>query len=130
MSAHLQFIRPGGTLYVLDGHPLIHLIDDSGEGLHPNASYFDRQPERVEQHGSYVGEPTTFQHPVTYQWQHTLGDIASAAAGSGLQIEYVHEWPMAAYRAFESMQPDGDGYWRLPGDPWPLLFSLRAIQPE
>lgn len=112
-----QFVRPGGFLYVIDGHPLMHLIDDSGEQLRPNAGYFDREPERVEQHGSYVGE-------------HTLGDIVSAVIDAGLQPEFLHEWPVSEYRAFDSMERGDDGYWRLPGDRWPLLFSLRARRSE
>jgi SAM-dependent methyltransferase len=125
-----QFVRPGGFLYVIDGHPLMHLIDDSGERLRPNAAYFDRAPERVEQHGSYVGEPTAFEHPVNYQWQHTLGDITSAVIDAGLHLEFLHEWPVAEYQAFESMERGEDGYWRQPGNRWPLLFSLWARRPE
>lgn len=121
-----RFVRPGGFLYVIDGHPLMHLIDDSGEHLRPNVSYFDRDPERVEEHGSYVGEPTRFEHPVNYQWQHTLGDITSAVIDAGLHLEFLHEWPVAEYRAFPSMMRGDDGYWHLPGERRPLLFSLRA----
>lgn len=128
VAAH--FVRPGGFLYVIDGHPLTHLIEDSGEWLQPDAGYFEREPERVERHGSYVGEPSTFEHPVTYQWQHTFGDITSAVIDAGLQLEFLHEWPVAAYQAFEPMKRGDDGYWHLPDDRWSLLFSLRAWRPE
>lgn len=124
-----QFVRPSGFLYVIDGHPLMHLIDDRGERLRPNAGYFDREAERVEQHGSYVGEPTHFEHPVNYQWQHTLADITSAVIDSSLRLEFLHEWPVAEYQAFEPMELGNDGYWRMPGNRWPLLFSLRARRP-
>ena len=74
----------------------------------------------------YVGPPTPFEHPDTYQWQHSLGDVVSALIDAGIEIEFLHEWPFAAYCAFTTMTLSDDGYWRMPGDPWPLLFSIRG----
>jgi SAM-dependent methyltransferase len=126
MQVAAGFLRPGGLLYVADGHPLGHLLDQNGTALRKGARYFDAAPERDEQHGSYVGEPRLFQNPVTFQWQHTLGEIVTAALAAGLQIEFLHEWPVTDYRAVEGMEQGEDGYWRLPDDRWPFLFSLRA----
>lgn len=129
VAAH--FLNPGGVFYLIDGHPLAHLLDDTGERPEPGARYFhDSTPFRVEKHGSYVGPPTPFAQPVTYQWQHSLGDIVSAIVDAGLQVEFLHEWPAAAYQAFEPMTRGDDGWWRLPGDAWPLLFSLKATLPS
>jgi SAM-dependent methyltransferase len=124
VAAH--FVRPGGFLYLLDGHPINHLLDDDGRCRREGAAYFDPSPERDEHHGSYVGPPTPFAHPVTYQWQHTVGEIVSAIASAGLRIEFVHEWPLSGYAYIEGMVEAEDGYWRLPGDPWPFLLSVKA----
>lgn len=126
-SVAAQFVRPGGFLYLLDGHPLPWLLDDDGERPLPDARYFhDATPAYGEQHGSYVGPPRQFAHPGTYQWQHSLGEIVSAVTATGLHLEFLHEWPCAAYEAFPGMRQEADGYWHLPGDRWPLQFSLKA----
>lgn len=122
-----HFLRPGGTFYIVDGHPLSHLLDDEGQRPEPGVRYFhDAEPYRAEKHGSYVGETTPFEHPVTYQWQHSLGDIISALAAAGLTIEFLHEWPCAGYQAFPGMSQGEDGFWHAPGDVWPMLYSLKA----
>lgn len=72
------------------------------------------------------GEPAQLAHPITYQWQHTLGDVVSAIVGSGLHLEYLHEWPVAEFRAVKTMQRGEDGYWHLADDRWPFLFSVKA----
>lgn len=127
MAVAAQFVRPGGVFYLLDGHPLVWMLDDTGERPEPGARYFhDATPAHGEQHGSYVGPPTHFDHPATYQWQHPLGEIVSAVTATGLRLDVLHEWPFAAYQPFLGMQQDEQGYWHLPGDPWPLQYSLRA----
>ncbi len=122
-----HFLRDGGLFYIAEGHPLVWVMDDEGKQPEPGARYFHDHAAFVSvRHGSYVGPETPFEHPDSYQWQHSLGDIVSSLVDAGVAIEFLHEWPFAAYRAFRSMQLGLDGYWRIPGDPWPLLFSIRG----
>ncbi|MGH2449207.1 MAG: class I SAM-dependent methyltransferase, partial [Chloroflexota bacterium] len=125
--AAARHVKPGGIFYLADVHPLAHLLDDEGKKPEPGVRYFhDRVPFRSERHGSYVGGTVPFEQPLTYQWQHSLGEIVSAVSDAGLQVEYLHEFPMVPYEAFPGMiQEEGD-WFHLPGDTWPLLFSLRA----
>ena len=122
-----HFVRDGGTFYIAEGHPFVWVMDRTGALPEPGARYFhDDEPFVSSEHGSYVGEPRHFDQPTTYEWQHSLGDVVSALVEAGIEIEFLHEWPFAAYRAFEPMQRGADGYWHLEGDRWPLLFSLRG----
>jgi SAM-dependent methyltransferase len=125
-----SFVRPGGFLYLVDGHPIGHILSEAGITIRPGASYFDTAPRRFEGHGSYVGEPRHFDNPVSYEWQHTLGEIVSAIIDAGLVLEFLHEWPMSGYQAVEGMRLGEDGYWHLEGDPRPFLFSLKAHRPK
>jgi SAM-dependent methyltransferase len=121
------FVRDGGLLYVADGHPFVYCMNDEGTAPEPGTRYFhDTEPFSWTEHGSYVGEPRHFDNPTSYEWQHSLGDIVSALIDAGIEIEFLHEWPFTVYRAFMSMERGEDGYWRLPGNGWPLLYSLRG----
>jgi SAM-dependent methyltransferase len=122
-----HFLRDGGTFYIAELHPWAWVMDDTGLSPEPGARYFhDEEPLKWEQHGSYVGEPRHFDNPTTYEWNHSLGDITSALIDAGIEIEFLHEWPFSVYRAFTTMEQHDDGTWHLPGDRWPLLFSIRG----
>lgn len=128
VAAH--FLAPGGVFYLAEGHPLLWAFDDDKPDIDPGESYFgNSEPTRFEQHGSYTGEQVKFSHPVTYQWQHTMGEIVTAVARAGLRIEFLHERPWAAYQRFQGMTRREDGRWHLPHDRLPLNFSLRATKP-
>jgi SAM-dependent methyltransferase len=125
-----RFVTPGGFLYLVDGHPLSHMLTDHGPVLDETACYFYRSaPARCEGHGSYVAETAVFKHPVCYEWQHHLGEIVSSFIDAGLVIDYLHEHPFSTYQRLPQMTQGNDHRWHLPGDPLPMLFSLRATQP-
>jgi hypothetical protein len=45
------------------------------------------------------------------------------------QIEFLHEFPFAAWQRLPSLKQGSDGYWRLPEEvslKVPLLFSVKA----
>lgn len=124
------FLKPGGTFYIVENHPLIGLFDDSPDCqvLTVNGTYFaGKEPVRYEPGYSYAGAPVT---QPCYEWAHSLAEIVSSLAAAGLTIEFLHEFPFCEYRALAFMEQDEDGRWRLPGDPLPLIFSLRAHKPE
>ena len=79
---------------------------------------------------SYADSTTVCANTVSYQWDHTLGEIVCALVDAGLGIEFLHEWPFSVYRRWPSMVEEKDGWWYLPGRrDVPLSFSLRAHKP-
>ena len=121
-----------GRLVVVDQHPVLWPWDDR-EGtteLRPRHPYFSG------------GEPVSFQEPGTYAdesaavglpehvWNHGLGEVVTAAAEAGLVVERLEEHPVVAWRALPFVARDDEGFWRLPSDPLPLSFSLRARRPH
>jgi len=127
MRVAAGYLAPGGFLYLADGHPLAAILSDDVPALDGDESYFYRsEPNRYEAHHSYVPETTTFDNPVSYEWNHDLGEIVSAVVESGLTLEFLHEHPYTCFQALPQMRLEADGRWHLPGDRLPLLFSLRA----
>lgn len=139
-------VRPGGSLYVYEGHPVLWSLEDTREdcALVVAYPYFERpEPTVWDESATYVdGEP--IQHTRTYEWNHGLGEIVTAVVDAGLRVDFVHEHRTVAWKALPQMVPvepeatfDGSGHqrrtaWQLPDDQRdlvPLMYSLRATKP-
>ena len=129
-----RYLKPGGTFYILDGHPTSHIFDsdddeaEDGQVLRPVSPYFP-DSEGFEYPGgghTYTG-PHTVESPC-HEWQHSMSEIVNAIIGAGLKIELLNEFPVSCYRALPSMVKHEDGWWRLPEGHGtiPFLFSIRA----
>jgi len=46
-----------------------------------------------------------------------------------LRIEFVHEFPFDGWQRFKFMRYDGT-WWRIDGDPIPLMMSIKAWRPN
>ena len=106
----------GGTFYVFDEHPFLYVFD---EDLNVAHSYFDSDPR--------IYHETRFGADVeNYQTMHTLSDVVNALMSSGLQIEYIHEFPFDFWHRWDRMVRDDNDRWTLPGEQVPLTVSIRA----
>jgi len=136
-----RFLKPGGFLYLADTHPIANLYDvrKGEQALTLARPYFTRgKAERCETgSGTYAAPDTPRSQKVTFEWQHTLGDIVDSLVGAGLGIDYLHEFPHTFYDMFyhaklSPMCRDEAGWWRLRDMPdgLPLMFSLKATKPK
>jgi SAM-dependent methyltransferase len=130
--AAARHVAPGGFLYLLDGHPFAHVYDADdpdlpGLRMATGARYLHAGPSREEWPYSYASDQP-IASPVTYQWTHAVGDIVTALIDAGLQIEFLHEFPFDAWQRFNFMRFDGT-WWRIAGDPIPLMLSVKARSP-
>jgi SAM-dependent methyltransferase len=145
-SVVAKCMKPGGVLYVYEGHPMLWTLDDQRDDgiLVVGARYFElTEPAAYEGDSTYVDGPKLVPRR-TYEWNHGLGEIVSAIVGVGLRIEFVHEHREVAWQALPSMEPVGpttkragryqsNEMWRLPAaqrDLVPLMYSLIATKPE
>jgi SAM-dependent methyltransferase len=124
-----HFLKPGGTFYIIEGHPVSTMFDSrSAKELRVTQSYFHSlEPTRWEPDGDYADGDAKVEHP-SYEWTHSLSDIINAMIGAGLKIEFVHEFPYSFYPWAAFLKSDGRGWWRLEGDRVPLMFSLKATK--
>jgi SAM-dependent methyltransferase len=125
-------LRPGGRLYLREGHPVLWATEDLGPGrLELKYPYFERpEATRFDQLYTYT-DGDALAEPVSYEWNHGLGEIVQAVLDAGLTLTRLTEhdeldWP--AYPWFEDI---GNGRWRVPGDRTlvPLEYTLEATRP-
>ncbi len=129
-----RYMKPGGTFYILDGHPFSQTLEtvempDGSLGLTPLHSYFP-DPEGITYPGgdhTYTG-PEVIETP-SHEWQHSMSEIVNAIIDAGLQIQFLNEFPTSGYRAFPPMSLHEDG-WRLDEHHGsiPFLFSIKATK--
>lgn len=127
-----HYLRPGGIFYVREFHPFTGIFDTEGEGGTPRIRYpyfHDPEPGRYEDTGSYADTEAPVE-VVSYEWEHSLGEVITALIKVGLHIEYLHEFPFTTYQAHPFLERSEDGLWRYPGleRGLPLMFSLRALK--
>ncbi len=126
-----HFLKPGGTFYIADVHPSGAIFDDEDEAAELKVGYpyfHSTEPFRFGPGPSYTdGDELT---TPTYEWVHPMSDILNSLISAGLTIEFLHEFPLSAWKTYPMMQRGEDGWWRLPEhqESVPLLFSLKATK--
>ncbi len=138
------FVKPGGFLYVYEGHPVLWAADDEREDheIALRYPYFERTaPSEWENTTTYVDGPP-LKNTRTYEWNHGIGEIVTALIDAGLRLDFLHEHRDMAWQALPWMEtvegaPPGHRHqrrtaWRLPEaqrDMLPLMYSLKATRP-
>ena len=90
--------------------------------------YFRPEGHRWETPGSYAALDAPTANNATWEWTHPVGEVVTAVAQAGLQIEMLHEHPFTLWQRFPFLERHGDGTFHLPDDrpSLPMLYSLRA----
>jgi SAM-dependent methyltransferase len=128
-------LRPGGRLFIREGHPMLWtLAERRPDGLVVvDFPYFERDEPLVwDEGGTYVATDAVFEHNVTHEWNHGLGEIVTALMNAGLTITGLAEHDSAPWDALPGqMEEIGGGEWRLADRPWRLAhtYTLQAIRP-
>ncbi|MBI5948853.1 MAG: class I SAM-dependent methyltransferase [Chloroflexi bacterium] len=139
-----SLLKPGGFLYVYEGHPMLWALDsERADKLmvvgHP---YFETErPSEWAGETTYVDGPP-LENQKSFEWNHGLGEIVTALIDAGLRLDFLHEHREVAWQALPWMvRTDGAtaarGYarrtaWQLPPgerDLCPLMYSLKASKP-
>jgi SAM-dependent methyltransferase len=128
-------LKPGGRLFIREGHPMLwSLADARPDGLLVvDFPYFERdEPSVWEEGGTYVQTDAVFTANTTHEWNHGLGEIATALMAEGLQITGLVEHDSLPWEALPGqMVRDDHGEWRLTDRPWRLAasYTLQAVKP-
>ncbi|MGW2644030.1 class I SAM-dependent methyltransferase [Streptomyces sp. NPDC001393] len=123
-----SLVAPGGFLYLAEFHPITEALDHA-TGSRIVRDYFSRDAQVYDEPGTYADPGAFTFRNRSVQWQHTLGDVVSALAATGLRIEFLHEHDVSLFPAFENFEIR-DGYHRFPADHprIPLIYSLKATK--
>lgn len=133
IAAH--FVRPGGTFYVVEFHPMAWIFDDAPgvEDLHVKFPYFGSGgPLRLEFDGTYAAPQAKMEHRTTFDFPHSLGEIVTSLIDAGLRIEFLHEFPFSTYRFIPSLMEEisrNEARLIKHDGCVPLLYSIKATKP-
>ncbi|MFZ4508225.1 MAG: class I SAM-dependent methyltransferase [Fimbriimonas sp.] len=109
-----RLLRPGGVLFLFEGHPVTWLFDlNAAEPkLDPNPPFGDYFATEIgEEKGwptTYVGDVLTEAEDlsVKHERQWNLGQVVNALIGAGLQIERLDEYPELYWETFPNWTPE------------------------
>jgi len=129
-----HFIKPGGALYLAEGHPAALVFDDLAppHGGLPGwfVPYFLGEALELDDPTDYADPSARLQNARSYSWMHPLGEVVTALIEAGLTLRWLHEHDAVPWRMFKLLVEGADGLYRWPDKPWlPLGFSLRAERP-
>ena len=127
IAAH--FVKPGGTFYIAEGHPMLWVFDEeTQDDFRLIRGYFHTPaPFEFQVDGSYADD-TKFEPQTDYEWAHSMGDVVTAIIKSGLKMEYLHEFAKSPFKIFPFWKQSDDGYWIYdnPEIQLPLVYSIKA----
>ena len=131
VAAH--FVRPGGTFYLAEFHPIAGVFDDEPDvtDLHVRYPYFPlEEPMRFDDLGTYTDRTDQFENNTRYEWPHPVSEVLTALIDAGLHIEFLHEFPITSYPCMPFMKKVDERMYRLTIHDGcvPLLYSIRATK--
>ena len=126
-------LRPGGELFLREGHPMLWALDESREdALTVGYPYFETaEPTVFDEPGTYVDTDHEFVHTRSASWNHGLGEIVAALLAAGMRLTLLEEHRSVPWEALPGRMARGDdGEFRLVdgGETVPLTYTLRAVK--
>ena len=122
-----HFLKPGGTFYIADFHPVLWMMDENFEKVKYN--YFNTEVITEEVSGTYTDRNAPIKS-VEHGWNHPFSEIINALLKHDLQIVRFNEFPFSPYNCFNNLEQGSDGMWRIKGmdEKMPMMYSIKAIK--
>ena len=121
------FLRPGGSLVLVDFHPVVWMFDnDFQEITYP---YFNFGPLHEELDGTYADRNAPI-HASCISWNHSLSEIVQAMLSNGLRVDAFDEWDYSPYPCFARQIEVATGRYQIPGleGKIPMLYGFKATK--
>jgi SAM-dependent methyltransferase len=125
-------LRPGGRLFIREGHPGLWALDEDVSPPSPRYPYFE-QPDPMVFDGSdtYVATDAKLSK-VSHSWNHSIGEIITAVLDAGMTLTQFAEHDSVPWCALplEMTQDPGTEEWRLTENPSRLActYTLQAVK--
>lgn len=130
-------LRPGGSFFFRDSHPMINaMADGSAADRVPGHRYFPLPEGQAHTYADGVtytdGDQGLITQPRNYEWPQSVGEVLGSLLSAGLEIRDVQEQDDLPWPAHPSMTAGERGF-RLP-EPWreqvPVAWSVVARRPR
>ncbi|MDD3043847.1 MAG: class I SAM-dependent methyltransferase [Candidatus Delongbacteria bacterium] len=124
------FLKPGGELVILDGHPTNHLFEYNEEKkeIEMIGPYFNNGPHRYVEDNTYTDGDEKLVNNVEYEWAHPVSEFINSAVKNGLRIKSFKEYPFMSWNRYPNMVKNDEGYWYLEGKDLPFTFSMKCVK--
>lgn len=125
-------LRPGGRLFIRDGHPMLYAVPDLEhyESLSIELPYFEvPEPYVSDADTTYVETNERLTNTTNVEWNHGIGEMLSAVLRHGMRITGFEEHRCIPWVALPGlMEHIGGGEYALVDRPerLPLSFTLQA----
>ena len=129
-----SLLTPGGIFYIHEAHPVLWAIADeqrTPNDIHFGFDYWGGGTLSFPVEGSYADLTAEVDAEVEHSWLHSLGEIVTLLANTGLRIELLDEKPVLDWPV-PFLEPIGGGRYGFPPgqrERFPLMYSLRARKP-
>ncbi len=128
-------LRPGGRLFIREGHPALWAMDDPRPDglLVTRYPYFETEAPSVwDEETSYVETTRPLSYTTTMEWNHGLGEIFTALLEQRMRVTQFVEHESVPYPALGDYM---EAHPTLPGEFWlkegrerlPLSYTLQAV---
>lgn len=123
-----HFLKPGGTFYMVEFHPVIWMFDDDFKYI--KYPYHNADIIIESKTGTYA-EPGSAIEYNEYSWNHSLSEVINALIKNGMHIQGLNEYPFSYYNCFNNAEQGKDGHWRIKGleDKIPMMYAVKAKKP-
>ena len=128
-----HFLKPGGTFYITEFHPVMWSFDDSPDvtDLKLKYPYFpDGKAFEFPVDGDYADPNAEVKTRSHFAWIFSLASVVTALTERGLHIEFLHEFDHCASKVFPFMEERDKRFYlpeRIEGE-IPLSFSIKATK--
>ena len=121
------YLKPGGTFYMAEFHPVIWMFDDDFKEI--KYCYENREVIETESQGTYTDRHADIKVK-EYGWNHSISEVLNALINHGMKIDSFNEYMYSPYPCFNQVVSDNQGGWWIKGmeDKIPLVYSVKAIR--
>ena len=106
------FLKPGGTFYMVEFHPVLWMMDDDFTQI--QYSYFNDGVIEIDTEGTYTDRKADIKH-IEYSWNHGISEVIGALISQGLVIELMNEWDYSPYDCFANTVKNESGNYYIKG---------------
>lgn len=126
-----DLLRPGGQLFLREGHPMLWALDESvTDRVVVGYPYFETsEPLLFDEPGTYVSVDTELAETTSASWNHALGETVTALLDRNFTITGLQEHDSVPWDALPGqMARDEHGEYRLQDHPERLAasYTLQA----